>query len=293
MHHGSWQNHRCEATGKLPAVCLVAAWLLAGASSVPSVSRDDAELPGLLRKLNRVAALYLDEALHFACDETISLYGSHGPRSLVRKYSYIFVHDDGGQLRDHRLPRSARNGEPAQEVDMTRSGLPSWVLRAYSSILLFEATEQERYRYEIVGRETALGRPAIRVALEPRPTTDDTSDSWHGTVWIDAESYQMLRFEGLEGDHHARRLRFEQQMERWDRRGRVDAPPNPVEIHSVTTEFGVLRNGMRFPSRTTITATSLGRRDIRVFTVKQVYKRYRFFSVRTTEQINRAVRIDE
>lgn len=292
MHHGSRHGDRCEATGKLPTVCLVAVWLLAGASSVPSVSRDDAELPGLLRKLERVAALYRDEALRFTCDETISLYGSRGPRSLVRKYSYIFVHDDEGLLRDYRLPRSAKKGEPAQAVDMTRSGLPSWVLRAYSSILLFEATEQERYRYEIVGRETALGRPAIRVALEPRPT-NDASDRWHGTVWIDAESYQLLRFEGLEGDHHARRLSFERQMEQWERRGRVDAPPDPVEIQSVATEFGVQRNGMRFPSRTTITAMSLGRREIRVFTVKQVYKRYRFYNVQTTEKINRAVWVDE
>ena len=50
---------------------------------------------------------------------------------------------------------------------------------------------------------------------------------------------------------------------------------------------------MRFPSRTTITAMSLGRRKIRVFTVKQVYKRYRFYNVRTTEQITRAVWADE
>ena len=279
---------------------MVAIWLLAGASSVPSVSRDDAELPGLLHRLDRVAALYRDEALRFTCDETISFYGRSGVRSLVRKYSYVFVHDDEGRLRDHRLPRSAKKGEPAQAVDMRRSGLPSWVLRAYSSILLFEATEQERYRYEIVGRETALERPAIRVALEPRVTTD-ASDSWRGTVWIDAESYQMLRFEGLQGENHARRLRFQRQVEKWERRDRVDAPPDRVEIQSVSTEFGVQRNGMRFPSRTTVTAMSLspsglarmGLREIRVFTVTQKYKRYRFYNVRTTEQINRAVWADD
>ncbi len=278
-------------------VCLIVAWLLAGASSV---AQDDAALPDLLRKLDRVTALYRDEALRFACDETISLYDVRGTRSLVRKYSYVFVHDDEGRLRDHRLPRNAKKGEPAQPVDMTMSGFPSRVLRAYSSILLFEAAAQEHYRYEIVGRETALGRPAIRVALEPRPTTD-AIDGWHGTVWIDAESYQMLRFEGLKDDDHARRLRFERQMEQWDRRGRIDAPPDPVEIQSVATEFGVQRNGMRFPSRTIITATKLspstmarkGLRETRVFTVKQKYKRYRFYSVRTTEQINRAVRVDE
>ncbi len=265
---------------------VVAVLLLAGASSVPSASRADVELRGLLHRLDRVAALYRDEALRFTCDETISFYGRSGGRSLVRKYSYVFVHDDEGRLRDHRLPRSAKKGEPAQPVDMRRSDLPSWVLRAYSSILLFEATEQKRYRYEIVGREKALGRPAIRVALEPRVTTD-ASDSWRGTVWIDAESYQMLR--------------FERQMEQWERRGRVEAPPDRVEIQSVSTEFGVQRNGMRFPSLTTVSAMSLspsglarmGVREIRVFTVTQKYKRYRFYNVRTTEQINRAVWADD
>lgn len=293
-------RRRLRSFRRLATVCLVVAWLLGGVSSVPSFSRGDTDLPDLLRKVGRVAALYRDEALHFACDETITLYGPSDVRSMRRKYSYIFVYDDEGRLRDHRLRRRAKKEESAQSIDLTESGLPSWVLRAYSSILLFEKPIQERYRYEIVGRETALGRPAIRVALEPRHKTD-TIDRWHGTAWIDAENYQLLRFEGLEGNDHARRARFEGLVEQWDRHGRTGVPPFPVEIHSVSTEFGVQRNGMRFPSRVIITATRLsssrraheGRRENRVFTIKQEYERYRFYRVRTTEQISRAVWAEE
>jgi hypothetical protein len=78
-------------------------------------------------RLARVAELYRDTALGFACQETISYSGSKTGRI---RFAYLFIRDESGKLRDFRTWKTgtaaAERGREVDPREPIRKGLNDW-----------------------------------------------------------------------------------------------------------------------------------------------------------------------
>ena len=257
------------------------------------VPQDTAPLEQILVRLDRLSELYRDQALEFACDERITYVDPTNERS-VHDFEYLYVYEEGRGFLDYRtLPRAGlKKGEPPAPIDPAVYTLPFFVRRAYSWIFIFERGKRSMYHYTLEGDETVRGRRASRVRFEPiLPYRRDLND-WVGTAWVDQEDHQLLRIEAQKEDQHAKKLAFE----------RLLSGADPIEDHAgqtysfsdVVTEFKVQKNGLAFPDAVVSTRTRCaakpGRHGIKstcwtAYSVTQRYSNYRFFAIRTREEI--------
>jgi hypothetical protein len=118
-------------------------------------------------------------------------------------------------------------------------------------------------------------------------------NDWYGSAWVDRESYQLLRVEAQRPDDHAQEALLHSALQAAKQSGRKSYH-GTYPILSYTTEFDVEKNGMRFPGRSVIEKTDFQVRGgavlkTPVYRVSQTYKRYRFFGVRTAEEIHTIV----
>lgn len=267
-------------------LALSSSWTVAGTGAGPPRP----ELDALLTRLARVAELYRDNALGFTCRETVQTEGPRVPRSLHR-YTYIYRVGGNGLLADDRteLEGTSRARPPAE-----------FLRRAYSWIFVFEQEVADRYEFELLEDGRALEREALRVRFSPRGRWATDPDHWYGIAWIDRSTLQFLHVEAVNA------------MDRLSERGLRRMLAEPAEdgergyqrtftFSTVTTRFGVHENGMRFPSRVEIeradheVRTKRGTRRVKskpVFSIVQSYEDYRFFGVRTEEQIRSIVGVD-
>lgn len=249
---------------------------------------------GTLARLSRVAALYRDTALGFACQETIEYHGEESGRI---GFAYIFTHENG-RLRDFRTWRTGTTAaQRGAEVDPRDYHVPDYLGSAYLWAFVFRSDRQPLHEFFDLGTGEALGRPAVKIGFQPKGAIRKGLNDWVGVAWIDRETSQILKVEAWT-------------PENWNRRARRDADlaaaatRDPAwesdwyDIEAVATEFSVIENGMRFPGRVTITRTQSkvrgGKRDFplvehEILRVTQEYSGYEFFSVRTAEEIGRFV----
>jgi hypothetical protein len=252
-----------------------------GAPPAPAVE-DQAGLDALLDRLGRVAGLYHDTALQFACDEEIAGTGSAAPY----RFEYIYVYSASQGLRDYRtLPERRR------EVDPGAYPIPQFLRRAYSWVFIFAPGARRHHRYAIAGEEEALGRAAIKVTFEPIPPFRKDVNDWFGTAWVDRESSQILKVEALQREMQARQKSLEKDLAT-SPAGHAIARRKHVSIERISTEFSCEKNGMRFPGRVVIARTAFivpGEAapfdESPVYRVEQSYTNSRFFAVRTRDEI--------
>jgi hypothetical protein len=173
---------------------------------------------------------------------------------------------------------------------MATVGLPIYVLRAYSSVFIFERDHRHLYDFELVGEEEVLGRRAVKVRLEAIPPHVEGVNDWIGAAWVDRQTYELLRFEGLKVDDHRQKRIFSLGIEQ----SKVPRPYDSRSFDGIEVEFGEQKNGMRFPSKVVIrrtvfatarTAKYLRSPGYRALEVEQSYDDYRFFGVTTEETV--------
>lgn len=282
-------------------------------SSVTTATlQDELELEEVLGRLSRLARLYRDEALSFACRETITdtWYGANDRVRRHRSWEldYIYVYNDptavGAEAEESGLvDYRTRPGEDelgtGEPVDIADLGLSSYLERAYSWALLFQRARQHVFEYRIVGPDEALDREAIVVEFEPIPPYRRAINEWFGKIWVDRETFQPLRVEAMRSEDvneaaAAREAEERQAIEK-----------EAYRVLRVTTEFGVEKNGMRFPSEIVLEGSELrpksntggllafswdvvrtgNLQERKVFEARQKYSDYRFFSVRTEAEV--------
>ena len=265
---------------------LVTALLLLGGT--PQTTSEAPGLPELLMGMDRASHLYLDTALGFTCDETITEPLIGAPR--IRHFQYIFVHEPDGSLQDYRMSKG--KGE-RPEVDPGKLGFNHFLKRAFFWVLIFNSKRQKLFRYEGLGEAEALGVKAQMIRFEPIPPYQEAINDWFGTAWVDPETFQILRVQAMKADKHENWENLKRDLE-LATAGEEKPAGRYYEIQTARTEFGMVKNGMRFPTRAEI-VTSLYSLSKAVLPARanlareqrtvQTYKRYKFYGVRTQEEI--------
>jgi hypothetical protein len=252
---------------------------LAGVACLAAAPEPEQAPSALLERLGRVSLLYTDTVLRFSCDET--LRSSPGG---TFKDSYIYVFGEDGRFHDYRTRRGSKNGAeiPPDKVPTRR-----YLTQALSWVFQFHPARHGRIAFTFMGEDTALGLPAVVVAFEPVPPIEKGVNEWHGTAWIDPRTAQLLKVEAL--------LDIDDTIDRWYEAARSSPIVETVRFtwSTVRTEFGILAHGLRFPSFAVIeTQTHTLSRDapekvVTNYRVAQIYENYRFFSVRSEDEVQR------
>ena len=267
---------------------LALACAVAGAMSAVAASPHGGDT---LARLARIAELYHDTALGFACQETIEYHGEESGRI---RFAYIFTHEDG-RLRDFRTWKMGTTAaQRGVEVDPEDYHVPRYLASAYLWAFVFRADRQPLHSFFNLGNDEALSRPAVKIGFQPKGAVQKGLNDWVGVAWVDRKTSQILKVEAWTPENWNRRAERDADLagarkreSRWE--------SDWYDIESVVTEFSVIKNGMRFPGKVTITRTQSkvrgGKRDFplvehEVLRVTQEYSDYEFFSVRTAEQID-------
>ena len=255
-------------------VCLASLCLAAAGTE----EEDDSSNPTIpiLRGLDKASRLYLDAALRFACEEKI-VEKSPGTKKGFT-FDYMYVYDDAHGYQDYRT----RGSKSTQPVNPRSMGVHQFLERGSMWVLIFNHSRFDIHRYRLAGGGPMHGVSAVKVEFEPLPPYAEGLNDWFGTAWIDPDSYQLLHVEAMKAADH-RRLEEVTTM-------RAGSPQPSDWITEVVTDFEVVKNGMRFPSRVTLTSRRYlsgggPPRKVEEARVVQTYSEYRFYGVRTTEEI--------
>lgn len=219
-----------KTTGRSLAVTfMMLLWILPSGELLPQQNLD---------KILKGAAEYCrrlnQEIFHFACEETITESGSEKKR-YNSLYQIIKI---GERIEEKRtMIRSKKPGGHNREMKVTTK-LYSY-RGALIPLLLLSAENQKKYRYVYLRKEKAMGRWAH--CLEVTLGVGVRRGVLAAHIWIDRDDYSVLRFrifpEAASGfDHiiaYARQRGLKYSIK---------------DIH----EFGYIRNGIRFPTKTEI-----------------------------------------
>jgi hypothetical protein len=281
--------------GQLAVIRRVVPSLLVASVCLTAHGNPAVDFDVTLTRLARVAELYRDTALGFACEETIVATGGATQRV---QFAYIFIKGDDGRLRDFRTWRTGTTAKRrGEEVDPRDYKVPRYLASAYLWAFVFRSDRQPLHRFQLLGQDTALDRPALKIEFVPRSPVVNGLNDWAGFAWVDAETSQILKFESYSPSDWNKRTQIVADVAAAPTRLPRDEK-TPVLIDKIVTEFGFVKNGMRFPSRVEMSTTranvKYGRTDDpyreRVLDkVVQSYSKFEFFSVRTSEEILRFV----
>jgi len=272
----------------LKSLCFLLTAALSMSFSAASPPRS---LDATLARLARVAELYRDSALGFACGEAIAYSG------IVTghiQFAYIFIRDDHGRLRDYRTWKTKTGGP---EVNPSDYGVPRFLESAYLWAFVFRSDRQPLYRFELLGDDTVGGRPAVVIKFVPRAPIRNGLNDWAGYARIDAESSQILEVEAYTPADWNRKLRRDAEAAAAPAKHK-HGDTERFDVERIVTSFGFEKNGMRFPSRVAITKTRTtivpgkAQQDLVgdvLRAVTQDYTKFEFFSVRSSDEITRFV----
>ena len=236
----------------------------------------DEGLTDLLDRMDRAASLYRQAALKFSCRETI-----RPDKGRTLRFDYLYVTAEDGTFLDYRT----RIGDATEITPLTIPVKPS-LLRAYSWVFLFERGFRPHVRYRILGTGEAMGREAILVGFEPIPPIRREINDWIGTAWVEPLSGRIVRVEAKGAiDLQALRAAEATLPPAWAARRRFP-------VRSVTTEFGIERNGMLLPSQAVVEIEEHlvpgrnGRPSSSRVTYRTIqrYEDYKFFGVTAEEK---------
>ncbi len=254
------------------------------AAQAPSPGTD---APALARVLG-LAADYCDRlsraSLDFVCFEEVteriqdrnpvypsSAFGRPGWRNdLVEHrylYDYQFVVKDGRKTEERRvLEIDGIKRKPEDGGLDTLTFFYKNVL--FGAVDLLDLSRQPFYRYRLRARESVDGREVLVVEAEPAPGLTVAVN--RGTVWLREKDAAILKIV-WNVDSMARTAAIQATAKEF--RGQ----PQILQV----TEFGLEKNGVRFPTRFGIEeayVTKRGRKIVRS-TMDAVYRDYKFFTV--------------
>lgn len=252
------------------AIVALAAISLIPLSRASTAQNDDARLAALLQKAGAYCQRLEDAALDFVCLEEVT-ETSHNlsANTDIYLYDYQFVRK-GGAAKERR-DLLALNGKKASYKDTPlHAAFFQYKNVLFGPVGLLGRIWQPLFIYRIAGEETLLGQKAVIVEVRPGPGLEEPHP--YGRIWVG------------EGDGSVLKILWDQRslgnfkaVEQWATEH--DAEPMITSL----SEYGVAKNGLRFPSRS-YTDQGYLRKDRGKFSsaeITVIYKKYRFFTVET------------
>lgn len=184
-------------------------------------------------------------------------------------YDYQFIRKGGRSVENRTLIEE--NGRPRKESDAQPQTLSVRVQNAlFGPVGLLSAEHQSRHDYVIAGEEKADGKTVLVVDAVPRPPLDPGHVV--GRIWILEEDASILKIEWSQTS--VGNFELIQEIAQ-----KLKAEPQLVSI----TEYGVEKNGIRFPSQDTTEEAYILKDKKRIVRSKTtiVYRDYKFFTVET------------
>lgn len=128
------------------------------------------------------------------------------------------------------------------------------------------------YHYELLKRERALGREAYVVRAVPKVRIEGKPN--YGNIWVDANDYSVLKIE-VEVESLAGYEKFRNEAKK----------KGLTPIFTTVHEYAVVKNGLRFPSRTVFEESYTGLKNSFAGRTRSrteiAYGNYKFFTVDT------------
>ncbi|MDH4195985.1 MAG: hypothetical protein OEW05_01100 [Candidatus Aminicenantes bacterium] len=264
-------------------------------------SGSDERLDRILRLTKAYCARLDKAALDFVCFEDIKEefsplpelgpdaillgYGTQGmsfsyrtpKRGFARTfvYDYQFIRKAGQSVENRTLIEE--DGRAKKEPNAQLQTLSVRVQNAlFGPVGLLSADRQSRHDYTIAGEETAGGKKVLLVDAVRRPPLD--LEHVVGRLWILEKDASILKIEWSQTS--VGNFELIQDIAR-----KLKAEPQLVS----TTEYGIEKNGIRFPSRDTTEEAYILKDNKRVVRSKTtiVYRDYKFFTVETEVDFRR------
>jgi hypothetical protein len=192
---------------------------------------------------------------------------TRGKLSLV--YDYQCIRNFQGAVRDTRT-LIERNGKkmrvPEAKLDSTTFDFGTTMLGPTG---IFAERHQGEYDFAVVGRERFQRKPCLVVEVKPKPGAP-SSRNLFGKAWVDPATNEILKIEWDES-RVGRYEIFRERGEKYKLKPRI----------TITSEFSVEKNGLRFPTKMFLEEAYLnerGRKFVRSETVVE-YKDFKFFTV--------------
>lgn len=219
------------------------------------------------------------ELIHFFCNEVIreSIYNRYGTvrNSFVYEYQLI---KEKNKITERRILLKSNEGKTRQEDVPLGTTKYKYEYLIYGPIAFFRKSLQDHFNYKIIKEEILHGQKTI--ALEAVPLQRGKTKTLCGKIWLDAdnENFAVLKIEW-----HPKFIieNFEESLENARRQNST----LKIDYYS---EFGIEKNGIRFPSKYWIKEYHInekGKKKCKA-SMDVVFKDYRFFSVGTEVTYN-------
>lgn len=184
-------------------------------------------------------------------------------------HDYQFVRKSGRSVENRTLIKE--DGIPRKEANAQLTTMSVRVENAvFGPVGLLAAGRQPQYDYKIAGEETVKGKKVLLIDAVPKPSVGGAH--CNGRIWILEDDASIVKIEWEQtsiGNFQIIRETAE----------KLKAEPALVSV----TEYDVVKNGIRFPSRDTTEESYLLKKDKKFVRSRTtiLYKDYRFFTVET------------
>jgi hypothetical protein len=189
-------------------------------------------------------------------------------------YTHKYVHDyQFVRKADLKVENRTLIEEDGRKMRTENAELTTTTIRVQNALFgpvgLLGADAQADHDYRIAGQETKKGRKVLVVEATPKPGLE--RQHCYGRIWVYEDDGSVLKIDWDQasvGNFQLIQARAKQ----------LGAEPQLTAI----TEYGMEKNGLRFPSEDTTEEAYLkgGKKFVKSLTTIQ-YKNYKFFTVET------------
>lgn len=242
-------------------------------------------MPLILEKARDYCRRLAYASLDFVCRETIDekLYdpplkllssvsndNTHKATSTLLEYDYQLVRDKAAIVEKRELIRE--NGKERHEKNASlKTHIYKHKNMIFGPFAVLSADRQPDHVYTYLGEDTIYGEKAY--VIDAAPSGDAQDGLLYGKVWVRAKDFAIIR---IEWDQ--RSLGNFEKFRKEAGRIAADAAPRMT----IACEYGIERNGLRFPSRLSVREDYESPRGVlRVSETTIIYKDYKFFTVET------------
>ena len=266
-----------------------------------SVNDKKSENEFMLKEILKNCARYCEKlektALYFVCEEKIreeiilkqEVRMGRGYLPAEKEInSYIYDYQlirKGKEFRESRI-LIKENGEKKNIKNAPLKTKRFFSLKSvYGPVGFLSQDSQEEYNYKLLKEDMVNGRKAY--VIEVLPKTSEVKNPNFGKLWVDQKEFFILKIEitqeSLVGFEEAKK-ELKEQMEESGRGALYKYHPELTVIH----DYGVEKNGIRFPSKTAFEEAykiySIRHKQWRTYKRSKVvieFENYKFFTVET------------